>query len=55
MENNSFFRRQPASRSPVLTNVFRRDIFDRARGLVLGQAHRNGAEAQHLETGVQSG
>jgi ABC-type nitrate/sulfonate/bicarbonate transport system substrate-binding protein len=54
MENNSFHR-PPQSRAPVLTNVFRRDIFDRVRGLVTGYAKRNGAEVQPLETRVQNG
>jgi ABC-type nitrate/sulfonate/bicarbonate transport system substrate-binding protein len=54
MENSSF-RRQGPSRAPVLTNVFRRDIFERAQGLVRGHAKRNGGATQPLETRIQNG
>lgn len=44
MEQHSTHR-QPQTRAPVLTNVFRRDIFERAQGMLREQPRRAGVAA----------
>jgi ABC-type nitrate/sulfonate/bicarbonate transport system substrate-binding protein len=54
MEQSSLLR-QPQARTPVLANVFRRDVFERAKSLVFDHAKRTGPEAEPCETHARPG